>query len=207
MDTRRPEMAALIGVFHDETTARSVVQELYRQTDPTVDATVNEPGAAAASTVAEMQVEVGRGWGGIAAFLTPEQARGAVLFSFVFGVIGGVVGLPVGLLFTATSSLALKLGIGALIGALFGSTVGALLGGGLAMQSVSRPTAAERGVTVVCSPDSKSAVHVMEAFDPIRIDRVEDGEVVETPTAEGPSGVRESLDELVRNSRDATRQG
>ncbi len=200
-------MAALIGVFHDETTARSVVDALHREAEPSVDVRVGDADVAAASTVAEMQAEVSQGWGGIAAFLTAEQARGVMVFSLGLGLIGAIVGIPVGLLFTATSSLVLKLGIGALVGALFGSTVGALLGGGLAMQSVTERPAAERGVTVVCRPGNESAVHVMEDFDPIRIDRIEDGEVVETPVAEGPSGVRESLDEFVRNSRDPRRQG
>ncbi len=154
-----------------------------------------------------MDAELSQGWGGVAAFLTEEQTRGALSFAVGLSLAGALVGLPLGLLYTAPAGLLVKLGIGALVGALFGSVVGALLGGGFAMQSPADELAAERGVTVSCEPDTEMAEVVMEGFHPLRLDRIDRHQLLETPATEGPSGLAESIDQFRRNTASPRRQG
>jgi hypothetical protein len=119
-----------------------------------------------------------------------------------------LVGLPIGyLLFVGDASVWEKLALGALVGGLFGATVGGLLGGGFAMQSPEEKLAAERGVPVALDDAPPVAEEVMARHEPIRLDKFEDGNRVDTPQTEGPGGVMETVAEFIANTSDPRRQG
>jgi hypothetical protein len=205
-------VAALIAVYHDEATAQKVARKLEVVAPPDADVGTDSdnPGLHHVALESEMDAEVSDAWAspGIGVFLTGEQMRGAILIAMLGVVVGAVCGLPIGLvLFDATSSVWVRLGVGALVGTLFGATVAALIGGGLAMQSPATAPAAQRGYVVSVSPSNAAAERVMAAAHPIRLDRVVDGQRVATPHTEGPSGVRESIEQLEANSADPRRQG
>ncbi len=198
-------MAILIGVYRDQATAESVADSLHHTVAD--DVSIGDPTDVHDSVDAEMDAQLSQGWGSLAAFLTEEQARGALWFATGLGLAGAVLGLPLGLLYDAPAGLLVKLGIGALIGALFGATVGALLGGGFAMQSPAEEMAAERGVTVSCRRASPEAENIMRRFNPIRLDRMDRHQLLSTSATEGPSGLGETFDEFRRNTRAPERQG
>jgi hypothetical protein len=196
--------STLIGVYRDEQTAESVARALHDDLGvPDHQLKVREPEDARREVVAEMDAEVAESWSspGLGAFLTAEQMRGAALFAVAFGALGAVVMiLPAIVLFTFAESTITRVLVGMLVGALFGSTVGALLGGGIAMQSTDQPMAAEAGVTVRVEDADARAAEIMERFEPIRLDRWEDGERRETLSTEGPHGVKETLEQFGRNA-------
>ncbi len=200
-------MAVLVGVYPDERIAEDVTRALRRAAPEGAAIAIADPFDAQESTAAEMDAELSQGWGGVAAFLTKEQMRGAIAFAVGLSVAGAILGLPLGLLYSAPASLLVKLGIGALVGSLFGSVVGTLLGGGFAMRSPADDLAAERGVTVSCEPDTETAEIVMGRFHPLRLDRMDRGQLLATPATEGPSGLAESIDQFRRNTASPPRQG
>ena len=204
-------MTVLVAVYRDRETAEAVAHELSNVPDVSLEAVrVSDAADRLLSVRAEMDAEVAEGWGspGLGAFVTAEMMRGAVLLALLIGAIGVLVGLPIGyFLFVGDASVWEKLGLGALVGGLFGATVGGLLGGGFAMQSPEEKLAAERGVPVALEDASPAAEEVMARYEPIRLDKFEDGERVDTPQAEGPAGVLETAAEFAANTSDPRRQG
>lgn len=206
-------MTTLVAVYRDRTTADAAAAALHERGAVADDALrVGAREDAEASLHAEMTAETAHSWGaGVLGLLTAEMMRGAVLFGAVGVAIGMVVGIPVGVfLYDDSVSLLTRMGVGALVGALFGSVVGTMLGGGMAMKSPEEGLAAERGVPVaIVDLDPAVApelVDVLAAHEPIRVDRFVDGQPVETPVTEGPSGVRETIGEFVANAADPSRR-
>ena len=203
-------MTALIAVYRDRETADAAVHELSaEQGIPATSMRTGDEADMQASIRAEMDAEVAEGWGspGMGAFVTAEMMRGALLFIVILGGVGLFVGLGLGYLLYGSGEVWTRLGVGALVGALFGATVGGLLGGGLAMKSPEEKLAAERGVAVALDPASPAAEEVLAKYEPIRIDKFEDGMRVSTPVTEGPDGLTESVAEFVANAEDPKRQG
>ena len=75
------------------------------------------------------------------------------------------------------------------------------------MQSPEEKLAAERGIPVALEDATPAAEEVMARYEPIRLDKFEDGNRVDTPTTEGPEGVTETVAEFVANTGDPQRQG
>ncbi len=198
-------MTTLIGVYHDTGHAESAAHALHDEIGVPEDALVlGDPDDVEREVAAEMDAEVAESWGsaGLGTYLTAEQMRGAALFAGIFAIVGAVVMIPIALvLFTDGWSAWTRVLLGLLFGSLFGATVGALLGGGFAMQSTDQPLAAEVGVTlrVECADDERCA-EVMSHYDPIRLDRWSDGQRTETLATEGSHGVRETIENFVRNA-------
>jgi hypothetical protein len=184
---------ALIAVYRESDVAQDVAARLRESLPGAVQLESDDDREM--SIRAEMQAEVDEAWGspGMGMLVTAEQMRGAVLFVILGGALGALIGIPLGLIFASAWDLAWQIGIGALVGTLFGATVGGLLGGGYAMQSAMHPPAAQDGFTVRVTPPSRVAARVMSDADPIRIDRVSDGQRVDTPVTEGPEGLSENL--------------
>jgi hypothetical protein len=205
------EMTAVVAVYRDRETAEAVAHELSNVPEVSLEAVrVSDAADRLRSVRAEMDAEVAESWGspGLGAFTTAEMMRGAVLLALLMGAIGVLVGLPIGyFLFVGDASVWAKLGLGALVGGLFGATVGGLLGGGFAMQSPEEKLAAERGVPVALDDASPAAEEVMSRYEPIRLDKFEDGNRVDTPVTEGPEGVTETVAEFIANASDPRRQG
>jgi hypothetical protein len=205
------EMTVLVAVYRDRETAEAVAHELSNAPDVSSEAVrISDAADRLLSVRAEMDAEVAESWGspGLGAFVTAEMMRGAVLLALLMGAIGVLVGLPIGyFLFVGDASVWEKLGLGAVVGGLFGATVGGLLGGGFAMQSPEEKLAAERGIPVALEDATPAAEEVMARYEPIRLDRFEDGNRVDTPQTEGPEGVTETIAELVANTSDPRRQG
>jgi hypothetical protein len=205
------EMTVLVAVYRDRETAEAVAHELSNVPDVSSDAVrVSDEADHLLSVRAEMDAEVAESWAspGIGAFVTAEMMRGAVLFALVIGAIGVLVGLPIGyFLFVGDGAAWEKLVLGGVVGGLFGATVGSLLGGGFAMDSPAEKLAAERGVPVALEDAPPAAEEVMARYQPIRLDKFEDGNRVDTPQTEGPEGVTETVAEFVANTGDERRQG
>jgi hypothetical protein len=199
-------VSTVIGVYHDTHAAEAAAHAQHEHGLGDEQQTLNGFGDAEREITAEMEAEVTHGWGspGLGTFLTSEQMQGATLFALVFGAVGAVVMIPVGLLlFTHTDNTLTRLLIGMLVGGLFGSTVGALLGGGFAMQSTDQPLAGEVGVTLrVECDDEDECTEVMRRFEPIRIDRWDQTQHIETLLTEEPHGIRATLEQFTRNAGD-----
>jgi hypothetical protein len=196
--------STLIGVYHDQQTAESVARALHdRLGVPDDHLKVHDPEDVRREVVAEMEAQVADSWGspGMGAFLTMEQMRGAVVFSIVGIFVGAALMIvPALLLFTSTDDTVTRILFGVLVGGLFGAIVGGLLGGGFAMQSTDHPLAAEEGVTLRVEDADPQAAALMSRYEPIRIDRWEDGERRETLVTEGADGVAETLQQFTRNA-------
>jgi hypothetical protein len=203
-------MAAVIGVYHDNTEPAAVARELVEHGIDPDEIRVGASEDHYLSIRAEMEAQVSDSWGtpGLAAFMTSEMMRGAVVFVALGSVIGAIVGIPIGLLlFFYGNSVWTQIWFGALVGVLFGSAVGAILGGGLAMQSPEDALAAESGITVRVEEDSPEIEVVMASHGPIRLDVFSGQRRLRTPVTEGPSGIAETFDEFRRNIADPHRQG
>jgi hypothetical protein len=204
-------MTVLVAVYRDRQTAEAVAHELGNVPDVSSEAVrVSDAADRLLSVRAEMDAEVAESWAspGVGALVTAEMMRGALLLALLIGAMGVLVGLPIGyFLFVGDASVWEKLGLGALVGGLFGATVGGLLGGGFAMQSPEEKLAAERGVLVALDDAPSAAEEVMARHFPIRLDKFEDGERVDTPVTEGPGGVTETVAEFIANTSDPRRQG
>jgi hypothetical protein len=214
-------MTALIAVYRDLETAEAVAAEL-RDDEAVPDSTVRVADWADlhASMRAEMQAEIQNSWGGVAVggFVTGEMVRGALIFGALISVIGVLIGLPVGyFLYSSDASTWTRLAIGGGIGALFGATVGTLVGGGMAMKSPEDLLAAERGYPVTVedsgddparapSPVIAEAEAVMARHEPIRIDKLVNGQLVATPVTESPGAVQETVGEFIENTREPSRR-
>lgn len=196
--------STLIGVYHDEQTAESVARALHDDLGvPDDHLRLEDPEDARREVVAEMDAQVAESWGspGLGAFLTMEQMRGAVLFAGAGAVAGAVIMVvPAILLFTTTDDTWVRVLFGLLVGGLFGAVVGGLLGGGFAMQSTDHPLAAEEGVTLRVEDADSDAAALMSRYEPIRLDRWEDGERRETLATEGAHGAAETLEQFTRNA-------
>jgi hypothetical protein len=193
-------MAALIAVYPDRDTAETVVRELREHHQvPEAEIHLGEPPDQRRSVEAEMEAEFAESWADIGhGVTTAEMTRGAVIFGFVGGAVGLVLGLPIGyFLYDDSVSSLTRLAVGALIGILFGSTVGALVGGGMAVDTKTEGLAGERGVVVRIDDAPPELEPLLERYEPIRIDRIDEGQRVATPATEGPSGTVESVTDSV----------
>lgn len=207
-------MVQLVAVYHDREAADAVAMELREEGGVPEDALrVADAEDVQVSIAAEMDAEAESGWGsGLFGFMTSEMARGALVFGALGAFVGALLGTPVGvLLYDHDIAVLTRVGIGALVGALFGWISGTLLGGGMAVKSPEVGLAAERGVPLVVegTPD-ELAIDGLEALmahhDPIRIDRIVDGQRVATVMTEEPSGVRQTVDDFVANTREPARR-
>ena len=199
-------MSTLIGVYEDPETAEAVA-EAVRTTlsGADDDIVVDDALGARLARDAEMDAEVADSWGspGLGSFVTADQMRGAVVFTLIGAVIGFIPGAFIGLaFFTNSDDVITRLLVGALVGVLFGSTVGGLIGGGMAMQSTDRPLAYEAGIPVRVDNAPDDAAEIMSRFHPIRLDRFEDGQRVETIATSGPHGISGTIDLLRRNAEE-----
>jgi len=205
-------VSTLVAVYPDRPTAEAVATELQQGRGiPEDSVRVGERADALTSIGAEMGAEVDASWAsGALGLVTSDMLRGALLVGSIGVAIGVVLGAPVGvLLYDPSVSVLTRLLIGAFVGSLFGSVVGALIGGGMAMKSPDEQLAAERGVPVAVADvpeDDADLEALLASYDPIRVDRFVDGQRVATPTTEGPSGVTETVAELVANSEDPARR-
>ena len=202
-------MAAMIAVYPDRGTAEAVAAELRERlhvSDAVVH--VDEPADRRRALEAAMEEETAQGWAsGIHGFATGSMVRGAVVFGVLFGAIGLVVGLPIGyFLFDQADSVLTRLGVGALVGMLFGSVVGSLVGGGMAVESPGEPVAGEHGVPLRIDGASDELETVLEQYEPIRIDRFDEGQRVATPVTDRPKGIRGTVEEFEANARDSRRR-
>jgi len=203
------DVAAMIAIYPDRDTAEAVAAELRaRHHVPDSVVHVGEPADAHREVVAEMDEEVAQGWAsGIHGFTTAQMTRNALIFGTIGAAIGAVLGLPIGyFLFDHADAALTRLGIGALIGLLFGSVVGALVGGGLGAESPAEPLAGERGVPVRVDEAPAELEAVLEQYQPIRIDKFEDGQRVATPVTDRASGITESVQALEANAKDPRRR-
>ena len=199
----------MIAVYPDRDTAEAVATELRERHDVPNDVVhVGDPADMHRAVVAEMDEEVAEGWGsGAHGFTTAQMTRNAIIFSTIGAAIGAVLGLPLGyFLFDYADSVLTRLAVGALVGLLFGSVVGALVGGGIGSESPAEPLAGERGVPVRIDDAPDDVEAVLEQYEPIRIDRYEDRQRVETPVTNRPVGLVESLQDFEANARDPRRR-
>src|SRR3954454_21774342 len=182
----------MIAIYPDRDTAEAVAAELRaRHHVPDSVVHVGEPADAHREVVAEMDEEVAQGWAsGIHGFTTEQMTRNALIFGTIGAAIGAVLGLPIGyFLFDHADAALTRLGVGALIGLLFGSVVGALAGGGLGAESPARPLAGERVVPLRIDDAPDDVEAVLERYEPIRIDKFEDGLRVVPPVTDRPTGL------------------
>jgi hypothetical protein len=196
-------MSTLIGVYENAETAEAVATAIRTTHTADDDVVVDDAVGAELARSAEMDAEVADSWGspGLGAFVTADQMRGAVLFTIIGGAIGLIPGVVIGLAFFGNSDdVIARVLVGALVGILFGSTVGGLIGGGMAMQSTDRPLAYEAGVPVRVDNATDDVAELMSQFKPLRLDRFEDGQRVETIATAGPHGISGTMRLLRRNS-------
>ena len=193
-------MSTLIGVYVDVSKAEAVAVALRTTSGVNADnVAVGEARDSEIALAAEMDAEVAESW----VSTTADQIRGALLFSVVCGAIGVVPGLLIGwAFFTYSDSTWTRLLFGGLVGLLFGSTVGALIGGGMAIESTDRQLAAEAGVSVRVDHASEDTASVMSQFGPLRLDRFEDGQRVETIATAGAHGIPGTLALFRRNAKE-----
>ena len=129
--------------------------------------------------------------------------RGGAYLSMRLGLVGIVPGVLIGLaFFTSTDDVWTRLLLGGAVGLLFGATFGALIGGGMAIESTDRKLAGETGVAVRVDHAPEDTASLMEQFRPIRIDRFEDGQRVETIATRGPEGIRGTWALFRRNAQE-----
>ena len=199
----------MIAIYSDRATAEAVATDL-REHHHVSDAVlhVDEPADRRRALEAAMEEETAQGWAsGIHGFATGSMVRGAVLFGVLFGAIGLILGLPIGyFLFDQADSVVTRLGVGALVGMLFGSVVGSLIGGGMAVESPAEPVAGEHGVALRIDDAPAELETVLEQYEPIRIDRFDDGQRVATPVTDRPTGIRGTVEEFEANARDPRRR-
>jgi hypothetical protein len=199
----------MIAIYPDRGTAEAVAVALRERLHvPDAVVHVDEPADRRRTLEAAMEEETAQGWAsGIHGFATGSMIRGAVVFGVLFGVVGLILGLPLGyFLFDQADAVLTRLGVGALIGMLFGTVVGALVGGGMAVESPSEPVAGEHGVPLRIDEASDELETVLEEYQPLRIDRFDDGQRVATPVTDRPSGLKGTIEEFEANTRDSRRR-
>lgn len=166
------EPTRLVAVYRSRAEADEVVEALQQAGIDEAAVRVGDRADQSSAAVAEQRQEVGDAWSmAPSALVTKEQAEGITVAVPIGVVVGAVLGLLLGLVLPDAMPLWGRLLLGAGIGALFGGVATMVIGAGLGARGPATPGAAQ-GTTVSVVGDEERVRTLLEAGDPLRVDRV-----------------------------------
>jgi hypothetical protein len=178
-ERRRP--SDLIAIFPDAEHARQAVADLASV--GVADADVDYVDDYAVAVRGEMEEELDRTWGGgvLGAFVTDDMSRPAIALAAMLGLLGAAIGAALTVwLGPASDQWWVRAAIGAVVGSVFLGTVGALIGGGFGARHPDEDIEIAPGAAVIVHQSSPLTVATLERRHPLRIDRFQDDQSLET---------------------------
>ena len=151
----------------------------------------------------EMHEELTRAWVVPQAAMahTKEGARGLAVASAIGMALGVVLAFPLAAIHVGSTNYAERLIVWLIVGVAFGGTIGLIAGPGIASVRPDAQMAATGGSLLRVRRDTPEVRAILDEAEPVRIDELDaDDQPIETLKSEGPGGVVDTAQDMVKNA-------
>lgn len=170
---------ALLAVVPSREAAADLVRRLEDVGVPRDAVRVDQPGDVRTALEAEVQEEITQSFVApqVGVVYPKETIKASIVLGPPFVAVGAVLGAVLGAFVPVDGwPLWLKIVLGIVTGATMGATIASIVIPAMSVKNPQDPAAAASGVTVRVADASEEALRILVAAEPIRLDRLGDGD-------------------------------